>query len=70
MNPMPEHEVAGVTRILEHLGAAPEQSETMARQLLKRAYQMAEARQVPPAQILQELLQKIAAARQGYSTTA
>ncbi|MFT4900967.1 MAG: hypothetical protein ACI81V_000234 [Lentimonas sp.] len=62
----PEHEsLAGVTRIFVNLGAEPKSAEVMARQLLKRAQQIAEERDVPFVEAAQGLLKQVIEARQG-----
>lgn len=58
-------EVEKITVICERLGAAPTQAATMARQLLKRADQLAAERNIPRATALAQLLQILVEGRQG-----
>lgn len=50
-------------KAFEHLGAVSPQAEVMAKQLLKRAVQVAEEKGISQKEALNELLQKIIAAR-------
>ena len=54
-----------LVKAFEHLGAASPQAEVMAKQLLKRAVQVAEERGISREEALEELLQKIISARSG-----
>ena len=58
-------EIEKITVICERLGAPPEQAATMAKQLLKRADQLAAERNIPRAQALAQLLQILVEGRQG-----
>lgn len=58
-------EIEKITVICERLGAPPEQAATMAKQLLKRADQLAAERKIPRAQALAQLLQILVEGRQG-----
>lgn len=58
-------ETEKITVICERLGAPPEQAVTMAKQLLKRADQIATERNIPRAQALAQLLQILVEGRQG-----
>ncbi len=58
-------EIEKITVICERLGAPPEQAATMAKQLLKRADQLAAERNTPREQALAQLLQILVEGRQG-----
>ncbi|RXK53792.1 hypothetical protein ESB00_19105 [Oleiharenicola lentus] len=58
-------EVKKITVICERLGASPEQAATMARQLLKRADQLAAERGITRETALAQLLQILVEGRQG-----
>lgn len=58
-------EVEKITVICERLGAPPEQAATMAKQLIKRADQLAAERNIPREQALAQLLQILVEGRQG-----
>jgi len=60
-----EAEIAKVAGIFENLGADDSQSRVMAAQLLKRAAQIAEARQISKLEALETLLKQVIEARQG-----
>lgn len=64
MSPIPEKPPQLVDLFL-NLGAPAEAAETMASQLWRRAHQLADETQRPPEQCLQELLDKVIAAREG-----
>jgi hypothetical protein len=51
--------------LCERLGAPPAQAETMARQLLKRAGQLAAERKITPEQAMARLLEVVVHGRQG-----
>ncbi len=51
--------------LCQRLGAPPEQAETMARQLLKRAEQLAAERNITREEALTHLLQVVVHGRQG-----
>ena len=54
-----------VTQIFINLGAPAKQAEVMAAQLLKRAQQIAEERQISPVEATETLLKQVIEARQG-----
>jgi hypothetical protein len=54
-----------ITALCTRLGAAPEQAAVMAKQLLKRADQLALERNIPREQALVQLLQILVEGRQG-----
>ena len=58
-------ELEKLTQLCERLGAAPAQAGTMARQLLKRADQLAAERGMPREQAMAHLLQVLIQGRQG-----
>lgn len=59
-------ELTQLTRLCERLGAAtPAQAETMARQLMKRADQLAAERDLTREAALQHLLEIVVQGRQG-----
>jgi hypothetical protein len=58
-------EFEDLTRLCERFGASPAQAETMARQLLKRADQLAAERGIPREQAMAHLLQVLIHGRQG-----
>jgi hypothetical protein len=58
-------DVEKIARLCERLGAPPEQAATMARQLLKRADQLAAGRGIPRETALAQLLQILVEGRQG-----
>ena len=57
--------VEQVSRIFVGLGADPDPAKVMAKQLLKRAAQIAEERQISYIEATQTLLNQVVAARQG-----
>lgn len=58
-------ELEKVTELCARLGAAPEQAATMARQLVKRADQLAAERNIPREAAMAQLLQILVQGRQG-----
>jgi hypothetical protein len=54
-----------VTVLFRQLGASDASAETMARQLLKRAVQLASERQISELEATETLLKKVIEARQG-----
>lgn len=58
-------ELEKVTELCARLGAAPEQAATMARQLAKRADQLAAERNIPREAAMAQLLQILVQGRQG-----
>jgi hypothetical protein len=58
-------ELEKVTAICTSLGAPPGQAEVMAKQLLKRADQIAVERKIPRAQAMEQLLTILVEGRQG-----
>jgi len=54
-----------IQEIFRRLGASPERAETMARQLIKRAEQLAVERKISPAQAMEHLLRVLVHGRQG-----
>lgn len=70
MSEQQEVELAGVTELFRRMGAADDQAEIMARQLLKRAGQIAEEQDITEVEAAQALLNKVIQARQGGSSSA
>lgn len=62
-------EVEQLTKMFEQMGAEPVQAEVMARQLLKRAEQIAERERIDKLTALSRLLQIVKAGRAGESFT-
>ena len=58
-------ELEKVTTLCARLGASPEQATVMAKQLLRRADQIAEERKIPREQAMAQLLQILVEGRQG-----
>jgi hypothetical protein len=58
-------EIEKLRELCERLGAPPAQAETMARQLLKRADQLATERNITPEQAMAHLLEVVVHGRQG-----
>jgi hypothetical protein len=58
-------ELEKIRAFCERLGAPPAQADTMARQLLKRAGQLAEERRITREQAMAHLLQVLVHGRQG-----
>lgn len=54
-----------LTALFKQWGAPADQAEVMARQLYKRSAQIAEERQIPQQQALEELIIKVKEAREG-----
>ncbi|MFP4155989.1 MAG: hypothetical protein ACLFU4_00045 [Opitutales bacterium] len=59
-----EAHVGRVTELFISLGASAEQAETMARQLLKRAGQLAQEQKISELEATETLLKKVVEARQ------
>lgn len=64
---MQDIDLQKITELCERLGAEKAQAETMARQLLKRAEQMAEERQIDRLEALDYLLRVTISGRQGVT---
>lgn len=60
-----EDEVTQVVELFRRMGAGEAQAATMARQLLKRARQIAEEQNISEVEAAQTLLKKVILARQG-----
>lgn len=60
-----EDEVTQVAELFRRMGAAEAQAMVMARQLLKRARQIAEEKNITEVDATQTLLRKVIQARQG-----
>ena len=58
-------DIVHLQELCRRLGASPEQAETMARQLLKRAEQLAVERNIPQEKALEHLLRVLVHGRQG-----
>ena len=58
-------DIAQLRELCCRLGASPEQAETMARQLLKRAEQLAVERKISQEKALEHLLRVLVLGRQG-----
>tara|TARA_R110002111_G_scaffold243188_1_gene305188 strand:- start:691 stop:891 length:201 start_codon:yes stop_codon:yes gene_type:complete len=65
MTDLPHDYLPEVTQIFINLGAAEESAQVMASQLLKRAEQIAEERQISKVDATETLLKQVIAARQG-----
>ncbi|MFU8848735.1 MAG: hypothetical protein ACNA77_08465 [Opitutales bacterium] len=65
-----EVELLGVTELFRRMGAGDDQAETMARQLLKRARQIAQEQDITEVEAAQTLLNKVIQARQGGSSSS
>ncbi|MGC6424498.1 MAG: hypothetical protein ACON4O_05870 [Lentimonas sp.] len=65
MSDIDDQELAGVTRIFVNLGAESEQAKVMAAQLLKRASQIAEEREISKVEAAETLLKQVIEARSG-----
>ena len=63
-------ELAGLREFFQRLGADGAQADVMARQLAKRADQVAAQRGIPREQALAELLRKVAEGRAGNAPEA
>lgn len=57
--------LAGVTQLFINMGAEPRQAEVMAKQLLKRADQIAQERHISNLEAVEKLLKQVIEARQG-----
>lgn len=57
--------LAGVTQLFINMGAEPQQAEVMAKQLLKRADQIAQERDISYLEAVERLLKQVIQARQG-----
>lgn len=57
--------LSGVTRLFINMGAEPKPAEVMARQLIKRAHQIADERGITLVEATQHLLKQVLEARQG-----
>ena len=62
---MLQSEFEKIQELCQRLGAPPAQAETMARQLLKRADQLADERKITREQAMAHLLQVLIHGRQG-----
>ena len=60
-----DEEQARVTELLCHWGASQGQAETMAKQLIKRADQLAKSKGIGKVEALSQLLELVARGRQG-----
>jgi len=58
-------EIEKITELCSSLGATPAQAATMARQLVKRADQIAAEREIPREEAMAQLLQILVQGRQG-----
>jgi hypothetical protein len=65
MNDLLDDEVLEVAAIFVNLGATEESAQVMAAQLLKRAGQIAEERDISKLESLETLLKQVIEARQG-----
>lgn len=61
-------ELAGVTQLFVNLGAETRQAGVMAAQLLKRANQIAEERQISKVEATETLLKQVIQARNGEAS--
>jgi len=60
-----EADLRRVSALFERMGAAPQQAERMASQLLKRAEQLVEERGISYLEAVESLLKKVIEARSG-----
>ncbi|TVP76915.1 MAG: hypothetical protein EA353_11320 [Puniceicoccaceae bacterium] len=60
-----QDEVHKVAKLFEQMGASTEQARVMSSQLLKRAEQIAQERNISKVEALQSLLKQVVEARQG-----
>lgn len=65
MSDLDPQELAGVTQLFVNLGAPAGQAEVMAAQLLKRAGQISEERQISKVEATETLLKQVIQARNG-----
>ncbi|MGZ0654048.1 hypothetical protein ACWPKS_00420 [Coraliomargarita sp. W4R72] len=65
MTDLPHDQLPQVTQIFINLGAPESQAQVMAAQLLKRAEQIAEERQISRVEATETLLKQVIEARQG-----
>jgi len=65
MTDLPDDNVAEIACIFVNLGAPEKQAEVMASQLLKRAQQIAEERNISKVEATETLLKQVIEARQG-----
>jgi hypothetical protein len=65
MSDLPDQNVARVAQIFMNLGAPEAQAKVMAAQLLKRASQIAQERNISEVEAVETLLKQVIAARQG-----
>jgi hypothetical protein len=65
MSNLPGENVARVAQIFMNLGAPEAQAKVMAAQLLKRASQIAQERNISEVEAVETLLKQVIAARQG-----
>jgi len=63
----PSEDEARVAELFRRMGAEGEAAETMARQLLKRAAQIADERGITQVEALSELLQRVIQGREGVA---
>jgi len=61
-------ELIGITQLFVNLGAESKQAEVMAAQLLKRAVQIAEERNISKVEAVGTLLKQVVQARNGEET--
>lgn len=59
------NDLAQLQELCRRFGASPEQAETMARQLIKRADQLAAERQITPVAAMEHLLKVLVYGRNG-----
>ena len=65
MSQLNEERVVQVKVLFERMGAGVEQSEVMARQLVKRASQIASEQKISEVEAMETLLKKVVEARHG-----
>jgi len=65
MGDLDPQELDGITQLFVNLGAQPDQAKVMAAQLLKRAVQIAEERQISKVEATETLLKQVIQARNG-----
>ena len=69
MGDLDPQELDGITQLFVNLGAQPDQAKVMAAQLLKRAVQIAEERQISKVEATETLLKQVIQARNGEESS-
>ena len=69
MSDLDPQELDGITQLFVNLGAQSDQAKVMAAQLLKRAVQIAEERQISKVEATETLLKQVIQARNGEESS-